>query len=237
MRYFLYFAYNGTGFHGWQKQPNAVSVQEVMENALSVVLRSETSLTAAGRTDAGVHAAFMVAHFDTITPISDKLRFCFRMNSILPPAIAVSDLRRVSPSAHARFDAVSRKYEYRTTMQKDPFCYNLTTPLPKNLDFSLMNRAAERLLTQTDFASFCKDHCVPPHGGTLGANGWTMGLSYPCRPIPEKYGESHCRYALRCRSRSHLFGGSGEYPFCGTPHCSGDVCSCTGTFSGRCRLS
>lgn len=158
MRYFLYFAYNGAGFHGWQRQPNALSVQEVMEDALSVVLRSETSLTAAGRTDAGVHAALMVAHFDTIAPIADKARFCLRLNSLLPATIAVSCLRRVQPSAHARFDAVSRKYEYRTTMQKDPFRYGLTTPLPKNLDFSLMNIAAERLLMQTDFASFCKVH-------------------------------------------------------------------------------
>ena len=158
MRYFLYFAYNGTGFHGWQRQPDALSVQEVMEKALSVLLRTATALTAAGRTDAGVHASFMVAHFDTFVPISDKARFCLRMNSLLPETIAVFDLRRVQAAAHARFDAVSRKYEYRTTMQKDPFRYGLTTPLPRNLDFSLMNIAAERLLKQTDFASFCKVH-------------------------------------------------------------------------------
>lgn len=158
MRYFLYFAYNGAGFHGWQRQPNALSVQEVMENALSVLLRSETSLTAAGRTDTGVHAALMVAHFDSVVPLSGESRFCSRLNSLLPPSIAVFRLRQVHPSAHARFDALSRKYEYRTIAQKDPFLQGLATPLPKNLDFPLMNIAAERLLRQTDFASFCKVH-------------------------------------------------------------------------------
>lgn len=158
MRYFLYFAYNGTDFHGWQRQPNAYTVQEAMEDALQLVLRSHTPLTAAGRTDTGVHAQLMVAHFDTVTPIDDYPHFCLRLNSILPPSIAVYRVQQVIPNAHARFDALSRKYEYRTTMLKDPFLAGVTTRIPSNLDFELMNRAAQRLLSQVDFASFCKVH-------------------------------------------------------------------------------
>lgn len=158
MRYFLYFAYNGTAFHGWQRQPNALSVQEVMEKALSTILRTDTSLTAAGRTDAGVHAALMVAHFDTVSPIEDKRRFCERLNSFLPKSIAIYDLRIVKPDAHARFDAISRKYEYRTILHKDPFYNELSVLIPRSLDFAKMNEAASLLLKHTDFASFCKVH-------------------------------------------------------------------------------
>lgn len=85
MRYFLYFAYNGTNFHGWQRQPNAITVQWVMEDALTTVMRHPTSLTGAGRTDTGVHAEAMVAHFDTIAPIESKQQFCTHLNSLLPP--------------------------------------------------------------------------------------------------------------------------------------------------------
>ncbi len=184
MRYFLYFAYNGTHFHGWQRQPNAITVQGVMENALTTVLRHPATLTGAGRTDTGVHAESMVAHFDIITPIENKQQFCNHLNSLLPPAIAVRQLRMVQPSAHARFDALSRKYEYRTTMQKDPFLTELTTRIPCNLDFCAMNIAADRLLLQTDFASFCKLHtdvkttiCHLSQAQWIQSNGqWTFHI-------------------------------------------------------------
>ncbi len=184
MRYFLFFAYNGTLFHGWQRQPNAVTVQEAIENALTTLLRHRVTIVGAGRTDTGVHAEFMVAHFDTSNPIGNKQHFCTRLNSLLPPAIAVRQIRTVQPTAHARFDALSRKYEYRTTMLKDPFLAELTTRIPANLDFQAMNLAANRLLQQTDFASFCKLHsdtkttiCHLSQAQWIQSNGqWTFHI-------------------------------------------------------------
>ena len=111
MRYFAEFEYNGHRYHGWQNQPNAVSVQEVMEQSLSLLLRHPTSLTAAGRTDAGVHARVMVAHFDTPEPIADTRQLCFKLNGLLPEDIAMHWIRSVKDEAHARFDATSRTYE------------------------------------------------------------------------------------------------------------------------------
>ncbi len=158
MRYFLYFSYRGTDFHGWQRQPNGVSVQEVLENALTLIFRTTTPVVGAGRTDAGVHAQTMIAHFDTELDISDKKKFLQRMNGVLPESIAVQDVRAVRADAHARFDAVRRTYEYRVTFQKDPFLGKLLTRLHAPLDFEAMNDAAKLLLETDDFGSFCKLH-------------------------------------------------------------------------------
>ncbi len=158
MRYFLYFSYRGTDFHGWQRQPNGVSVQEVLEDALTLILRTTTPVVGAGRTDAGVHAQTMIAHFDTEADISDKKKFLQRMNGVLPESIAVQDVRAVRADAHARFDAVRRTYEYRVTFQKDPFLGKLLTRLHAPLDFEAMNDAAKLLLETDDFGSFCKLH-------------------------------------------------------------------------------
>ncbi len=157
MRYFLYFSYDGTEFHGWQRQPNGVSVQEVLEDALTLILRTQTIVVGAGRTDAGVHAATMIAHFDTEIEI-ERDKFMQRMNGVLPASIAVHDIRAVKSDAHARFDALARTYEYRVTFKKDVFQGKYLTRLHAPLDFEAMNHAAKLLLETDDFGSFCKLH-------------------------------------------------------------------------------
>ena len=156
MRYFVTFSYNGTDFHGSQTQPNGNTVQAEMEAALTTILRRPVALTFAGRTDAGVHAEQMVAHLDTETALPANL--VGRMNNLLPASIAVRVIRRVTDEAHARFDALSRTYYYRVTTRKDPFIYINHTRVAAGLDFEAMNKAAESLIGQQDFASFCRTH-------------------------------------------------------------------------------
>ena len=153
MRYFIDFAYNGAAFHGSQRQPNGITVQEVMEDAFATILREPVALTFAGRTDAGVHAEHMFAHFDcNEAPSVDRL------NSLLPATITVWNIFPVSDELHARFSALARTYEYRITYIKDPFRQNLVTRVAPGLDFEAMNNAAKILLGTQDFASFCKVH-------------------------------------------------------------------------------
>ena len=156
MRYFVEFAYCGTDFHGSQTQPNGITVQEVMEEAFATILRVPTPLTFAGRTDAGVHAEMMIAHMDTEKPVPANL--AARLNNLLPPSIAIRDIRRVQDEAHARFDATERTYRYRITTRKDPFTYQYRTRVAAGMDFEAMNRAAKHLLGRQDFASFCRTH-------------------------------------------------------------------------------
>ncbi len=160
MRYFVDFAYNGASFHGSQRQPNAISVQEVMEEAFSIVLRQSVQLTFAGRTDAGVHAEHMFAHFDASQSYSEEesVHFVQRLNSLLPPTIAIGRIFSVAGDLHARFSAILRTYEYRITTSKNPFREHLVTRVAQGLDFEAMNNAAQRLLGTHDFASFCKVH-------------------------------------------------------------------------------
>ena len=158
MRYFVEFAYNGSGFHGSQRQPNALTVQEVMEDAFSMVLREPVALTFAGRTDAGVHAEQMFAHLDITVSVERLVFSAERLNSLLPPSIVIRQIFPVADDMHARFSAVERTYEYRITTQKDPFRPNQVTRVAPGLDFEAMNRAARLLLGTHDFASFCKVH-------------------------------------------------------------------------------
>lgn len=151
-------AYCGTPYCGWQRQPNGTAVQEVVEHALSTVLRTPTPVTGAGRTDAGVHALGMTAHFDTEKVIPDTDRLAANLNSLLPPSIAVNHIRQVNPELHARFDAVSRKYEYHITERKDPFATDRAYRFPRKLDVDLMNKAADVLFEYRDFTSFSKVH-------------------------------------------------------------------------------
>ena len=156
MRYFITFTYRGTDFHGSQTQPNGNTVQAEMEAAFATILREPVSLTFAGRTDAGVHADKMVAHFDWYQPLPANL--AGRLNNLLPASIAVRDIRQVMDLAHARFDALARTYRYRITMRKEPFlCFNHTR-VAEGLDFDAMNEAALYLLGKQDFASFCRAH-------------------------------------------------------------------------------
>lgn len=157
MRYFIYFSYNGAAYHGIQYQPNGITVQQVLEEALSRLLGEPTKIVPAGRTDAGVHARRMVAHFDSAQDAVES-RLAFRLNGLLPQDIAIEKIVRVCDDAHARFDATSRRYEYWVTTHKDPFRPNLITQIHYQLDYEAMNRAAAYLKEATDFASFCKAH-------------------------------------------------------------------------------
>lgn len=156
MRYFLRFAYNGTSFHGSQTQPNGITVQQTMEEAFCTILREPVALTFAGRTDAGVHAEYMVAHFDCDSPLPDNL--LFRLNCLLPDSIAVYHLAKVPELAHARFDARLRTYRYRITTRKDPFTTHTRTHVSPGLDFEAMNQAAAHLVGMHDCSSFCRAH-------------------------------------------------------------------------------
>ena len=156
-RYFIYFSYDGATYHGWQVQPNAVTVQQVMEEAIAKLMREPVPLTGAGRTDAGVNAECMVAHADFPVEI-DAPQLVYKLNKILPPDIAVSHIRRVKNDAHARFDAVSRRYNYRVVTAKSPFARRYACRVMPGVDFEAMNRAAEILYEYTDFTSFSKLH-------------------------------------------------------------------------------
>ena len=158
MRYFIRFSYNGKGYCGWQRQPNALSVQEVIEGALSKVLGRETSVTGAGRTDAGVHAMCMYAHFDTLNPIADTGQLLRSLNHLCGKQIAFQEIIPVADDAHARFDATERTYKYFVNTEKSPFTSELAWQAPYQLDYELMNKAAEILLTVSDFTSFSKLH-------------------------------------------------------------------------------
>lgn len=156
-RYFIYFSYDGAAYHGWQVQPNAVTVQQVLEEALGKIMRAPVPLTGAGRTDSGVNAALMVAHADFECEVDTK-HLVYKLNRILPPDIAVSDIRRVRDTAHARFSAVSRRYSYRVVTAKSPFLRRYSCRVAADIDFLAMNRAAELLYEYTDFTSFSKLH-------------------------------------------------------------------------------
>lgn len=157
-RYFMLLAYNGAPFHGWQSQPNAITVQQTIETALFTVLRSSTAIVGAGRTDTGVNARRMVAHFDTAEPIADTSRLVVALNTLVGRDIAVYNITSVHDDAHARFDATSRTYRYYIVSRKSPFFYPLTWKAPCGLDYDAMNRAAEQLLEVRDFTSFAKLH-------------------------------------------------------------------------------
>ncbi len=157
MRYFIRVSYNGARFHGWQVQPHDSSVQEEIEKALSMVLRVPTSIVGAGRTDAGVNAAKMYAHFDTEQEI-DCERVVQSLNGILCQDIAIHAIVRVEDDAHARFDATSRTYKYFVHTSKSPFLYPLSWYCRWSLDYEQMNEAAGRLLEYRDFTSFSKLH-------------------------------------------------------------------------------
>jgi tRNA pseudouridine38-40 synthase len=158
MRYFIYFSYNGTAYHGWQIQPNGISVQEVLTNALRTVLREEIDIVGAGRTDTGVHARLMVAHFDTDNMLVETDDFVRKLNSILPKDIAADKVVKVKADAHARFDALSRKYEYHVYVGKNVFKEHLALRLYNPVNFELMNAAAAQLVNYSDFTSFSKLH-------------------------------------------------------------------------------
>lgn len=158
-RYFIQLNYKGTNYHGWQIQPNAISVQEVITKAFSTILREEIEVTGAGRTDTGVHASFFIAHFDSqINNLHTDKKIIFKLNSFLPKDIAIQKISKVSNDAHARFDAKSRTYHYYIHQQKDPFLTESSYYFHHKIDIDLMNKACELLYQFTDFTSFSKLH-------------------------------------------------------------------------------
>ncbi|MCD6355307.1 MAG: tRNA pseudouridine(38-40) synthase TruA [Prolixibacteraceae bacterium] len=156
-RYFLQLSYKGTHYHGWQFQPNAISVQEVLEKSLSTILREKISVVGAGRTDTGVHASFFVLHFDAQQEnISEN--FIYKLNSLLPHDIAVQEIKKVRNDFHARFDALSRTYKYYISTSKNPFRTETTFKYTGTLDIEKMNEAAAILFDFEDFTSFSRLH-------------------------------------------------------------------------------
>ena len=155
MRYFIELSYKGTNYHGWQIQPDASSVQEEITKALATILQEKILLVGAGRTDAGVHASQMFAHVDTVKKLTDD--YVHKLNAILPNDIVIKSIKEVSDDTHARFDAVSRTYEYRILLGRDPFLLDITWQLhQKNLQIEKMNEAANLLFEYEDFESFSK---------------------------------------------------------------------------------
>lgn len=157
-RRFMRLSYLGAPYAGWQVQPGQTTVQGELERALGTLLRTPTPVTGAGRTDAGVNAHCMVAHFDTADGVDFDGRLLHSLNSMLGPAIAVHEVYDVRPDAHARFDATRRAYRYFVTTAKNPFARGLAWQAPPTLDFDAMNEAAALLLTVNDFTSFAKLH-------------------------------------------------------------------------------
>ena len=157
MRVFIYLSFDGTAYHGWQIQPNAISVQQRLTESLTMLLRQPTEVVGAGRTDAGVHAHMMVAHCD-VPDNTDLSLLCHKLNRVLPSDIAVSRVVKVVPHAHARFDAQARTYHYWIYTRKNPFRSHYATRITYSLDFDKMNEAAAYLLTVSDFTSFSKLH-------------------------------------------------------------------------------
>ena len=173
-RYFLYLSYDGAAYHGWQVQPNGDSVQQRLMDALATLLRQPVEVTGAGRTDAGVHARLMVAHFDSPSPL-DVALVADKLNRLLPPDIAVHRLRAVRADAHARFDATARTYQYYISTAKNPFNRAYAFRLFHVPDFGRMNEAAQVLMQYTDFTSFSKLHTdVKTNNCRITRAGWTQ---------------------------------------------------------------
>lgn len=156
-RYFVVFAYDGTNYHGWQIQPNGNSVQEELQKALSILLRENIEVVGAGRTDAGVHARRMTAHFETERAV-DCAQLTYKLGRLLPRDISVYDVYPVAPDMHARFSATLRTYHYYVHTRKNPFLRHYSCQLHYDLDYELMNEAAQHLLHVDDFGAFCKAH-------------------------------------------------------------------------------
>jgi len=158
-RYFMFLSFEGTNYHGWQIQPNAVTIQQTLENALTLILGEKINSTGAGRTDAGVHAAMFCIHFDSVrNDIDLDETLIYRLNNFLPSDIAVKYVKKVIPEANARFSALSRTYKYYILKTKNPFKQQWSWYINYPLDVSLMNTACGILKEESDFTSFSKLH-------------------------------------------------------------------------------
>ncbi len=156
MRYRIDLSYFGRDFHGWQRQPNAITVQQTIEDALFTIFRVEMSLSGCGRTDTGVHARYFVAHFDSDAEFSKKS--IFKLNGYLPDSISIHSITKMEDGFHARFDAKSRSYKYYISTKKNPFAKEVSWFLPYELDIDSMQSACDKLKNYSDFTSFSKLH-------------------------------------------------------------------------------
>lgn len=158
MRYFFRVEYDGTPYGGWQKQPNAVSIQGKLEEAISTVLRTPTVVTGAGRTDAGVHAAAQGAHFDS--PVELDIRKSeLSINALIPSSISIYNLCRVDDNFHARYSAIQRRYRYYLSLRKRPLLYKRSWMVFHMVDWNVVQKNIEQLLGQHDYSSFCASGC------------------------------------------------------------------------------
>jgi tRNA pseudouridine38-40 synthase len=159
LRYFIFISYKGTSYHGWQIQPNSVTVQKILDEALTTILSEKISTTGAGRTDTGVHAMFFCAHFESVFKDLDTSKnLIHKLNRFLPKDISATSLRKVKPDANARFSALSRTYKYFISKEKDPFSDDASWHLFGNLNIRAMNAASDVLLKHSDFTSFSRLH-------------------------------------------------------------------------------
>ena len=174
MRYFIELSYNGVAYHGWQNQPNAISVQEVTEKALSTLLKTPISIMGAGRTDTGVHAKQMFAHFDYENDFIKK-KLIYKLNSFLPEDIVIHNIFKVKDESHARFHAISRTYLYRIALKKNPFTHNSTFCFKQDLDLERMKEATKILFQYKDFQCFSKSNTdVKTYNCTIIKAEWVI---------------------------------------------------------------
>jgi tRNA pseudouridine38-40 synthase len=158
-RYFIFLSYKGTSYHGWQVQPNSVTIQKILDHALTTILEENISTTGAGRTDTGVHASVFCAHFDSSsTDIDIRKNLIYKLNSFLPKDISVTSVKKVNPEVSARFSALSRTYMYFISRTKDPFSEDSSWFIHGNIDVAAMNSASKLLFNYTDFTSFSRLH-------------------------------------------------------------------------------
>ncbi len=158
-RYFIFISFKGTYYHGWQIQPNSVTVQKIIDETLSLILGEKITSTGAGRTDTGVHARVFCAHIDSSAPdLAERKNLIFRLNRLLPQDISITGIRKVMPDANARYSAISRTYKYFISRVKDPFSKDSSWYIHGDLDVELMNRGSEILLKYSDFTSFSRLH-------------------------------------------------------------------------------
>ncbi len=154
MRYFIDVSYSGKNYHGWQTQENAITIQEIIDNSLSTILKTEIKTLGSGRTDTGVHAISQVAHFDYDDNLLDN--FLYRINSLLPSDISINSINGVKENISARFDAISREYIYKIHTKKSPFLNNYSFYYKRDIDIELLNKACDIIKEFKDFQTFSK---------------------------------------------------------------------------------
>lgn len=155
MRFFIDLSYHGKPFHGWQKQPNAITVQETVEKSLETAFQTRIELVGAGRTDTGVHAKQYIAHFDVDENFNGE-QLVYKLNTMLPPAVVANKIFEVKPAVHARFDALSREYKYYVNTRKNPFSKDFSCLIKRKIDVDVMNEACEILMSHHNFQCFSK---------------------------------------------------------------------------------